>query len=109
MRLEPRRDLRVGGGGRLAELVGGEVDDRELDLLVAALELGLDFLVGDGDPVGERALQLLHHDAAADLLLELVRAQRRVLHVEHLPVAGLADELPFSWNAGSDWMRATTS
>ena len=39
-------------------------------------------------------LQLLHDDAAADLLLELVGAQRRILHVEHLAVARLADELP---------------
>jgi hypothetical protein len=39
-------------------------------------------------------VQCLHGYAAADLVLELGRPQRRVLHVEHLPVARLADELP---------------
>ena len=93
MRVEPGRDFRVGGLRGLAELVGGEVHDAQLHLLVAAAEFGVDFRLGHRDPVGEGALQLLHGDAAPDLLLELVRPQRRVLHVQHLPVARLADEL----------------
>ena len=92
VRVEPAGDLGVGRGGGFPELVGGEVHDRELDLLVAALELRLHFLVAHRDPVGEDPLQLLHDDAAAHLLLELVRPERGSLDLEHLPVAGLADE-----------------
>jgi hypothetical protein len=75
------------------ELVGREVDDFELLLLVALLEFLRDIGVRDGDPASQRRLQLFRHDAAADLLLEVGGAHRRILHLQDLAVARVADEL----------------
>ncbi len=92
--LEVRRDVGVGHGHGVPELVGGKRHHRELDLLVAAVELVGDGFVGDGDPVGQRALQLLEEDAAPDLFFELTGIDRRVLHLEQLAIALVADEVP---------------
>ena len=92
-RLEVRRDLGIGDFDAFLELVGGERDDGELDLFVALVELGDHVVVGDGDPVGQRALELLEHDAAPDFFFEVARIDRRVLHAQDLGVAGVPDEL----------------
>jgi hypothetical protein len=90
--VEPGLDL----GGRhrhlVAEPVGGESDQLELHLLVAALELGGDFGVRHRHPAGDRSAQLLLEDGAAQLVFELACRQRHRLAREQLPIAGLADE-----------------
>ena len=91
--VEVLRDVRVGRGRRIAELVGRKGHDRELDLLVAPLVFLRDVVVVDRDPAGERRLELLDGDAAAQLVFELVGAHRRHLHAQDLPVALVADEL----------------
>jgi hypothetical protein len=91
--VEVLRHVVVARVDSLAVLVGGEVDDGELDLLVAFAVLGVDVLVADGDPAGDGGLQLLGDDAAADLVFEVRGPHRRVLHLEDLAVALIADEL----------------
>ena len=76
----------------LAEVVGPERDRAQADALVAADVLALDLVVADRDPVGERRLQPLEHQRPPHALLELGRAQRRLLHPQHLEIGGLADE-----------------
>ena len=93
--LERLRHVRIGhrAGNRLAELVRREVDDRQLDLLVLALEFVFDLAIADCDPVGQRSAEFLDGHAAANLLLEFIGAQRRIGHLQHLPVARVADEV----------------
>ena len=91
--LEMRRDFGVGHGDRVLELVGGKRHYRELDLLVAAVELVGDGAVGDRDPIGERTLELLEKHAAPDLFFELTGIDRRVLHLQQLAIALVADEV----------------
>ena len=50
VRLEVRRNLRVGHGHLRPELVGGERNDLHLDLLVSAAEFVLDLRIRHGDP-----------------------------------------------------------
>ena len=92
--LEVRGDLGVRDRHTFLELVGGERDYSKLDLLVTAIEFGGHIGIGDRDPVGERALQLLENDAAPHLFFELARIDRRVLHLQQLAVTCIADEMP---------------
>ena len=109
-RLEVRRDLGIGDFDAFLELVGGERDDGELDLFVALVELGDHVVVGDGDPVRQRALELLEHDAAPDFFFEVARVDRRVLHAAGSGRSGRSPmNWPFSWKAGMARIRARTS
>jgi hypothetical protein len=67
--LRPRRRLADEPSRNLS---AGKVDDRDLDLLVAALELLLDVGLGHGDPCRSARPAASRDDAAADLVLELV-------------------------------------
>ena len=100
MRLEVCRQLGIGRFEPFTELVSRERHDRELDLFVTALVFVLDVLVADGDPVRQRGLEFFERDPAPDLFLEVVRCQRRILQLEQLTVALLADELPVLHQAG---------
>ncbi len=91
--VEVLRELGVRRGEAFTELVGGEVHDFELHLLVALLEFLRNVCVRDGNPARERRLQLLGDDAAADLVLEVGGTHRRILHLQDLPVARVPDEL----------------
>ena len=88
-----RCDLCIADHDAFLELVGRHRDHGELDFLVAAVELGRDVGVRHRDPVRERALQFFEDHAAPDLLLELARSDRRILHLQQLPIAIVADEL----------------
>ena len=104
MRCSPRRysalcdcvvrgDVRVGHGDLVAEAVGGQRDDLQLHLLVALRVLALEIGISHGHPVGERGAQLVDDQAAAQPFLELAGRHRRVLALEQLLIARLADEL----------------
>ena len=95
MRLEVRRDLRVGGRHAVLELVGGEGHDGELDLLVAPVEFGR------SRSVSATVIQSVSAPCSFSTVmlrrtcfLELGGLHRRVLHLEQLPVALVADEVP---------------
>jgi hypothetical protein len=90
---EERLRLGVGAGEAGAELIGGEGDHLQLHFFVAAPVLGVGLLLGDGDPAGDRLLQLLREQVGADALLEVLFAQRRPLRLEERAIAGRAEEL----------------
>ena len=58
------------------------------------MKLGVGVGVGHGNPVGERGTQLRDDEVAPQAVFELVGPHRRPLHLEELPVADVADELP---------------
>ena len=93
MCVEPRLHFRIRRLGVRSELVHRERNHRQLHFLVALLEFRGDLAFRDGDPVGQRRLQLFHRDTAPDLVLELAFSNRRLLHREHLAVTVVADEL----------------
>ena len=92
VRVEVARDLGVGRGHLRPEAVGGEADDRELHLVVAAAVLLLELLVGHRQPVGERRAQLLDDQAAPHVVLELGRRSSAAAACAAAAVALLADE-----------------
>ncbi len=94
VRVEIRGELLVGRLDAFRVLGGPEGDDLDLDLLVAPLELLVHFGVTDRDPPRDGRPQLVEHDRPADTALELVRRQRRPLHLQQLAIPLLADELP---------------
>ena len=98
--VEVRGDVGVGHGDLVAEAVGGQRDDLQLHLLVALRVLALEIGVGHRHPVGQRGAQLVEDQAAPQAVLELARGHRRVLALEQLLVARLADELAVLLQAG---------
>ena len=92
VRLEVRRDVRVGDGDAAAELRRGQRDDLQLHFLVALVVLTLHVGIGHRHPVGQRRAQLVEHHAAPQALFELRLRHRRVLAEQQLLVALLADE-----------------
>ena len=82
------------------ERVGRHRHDLELHLLVALAELGGDVGVAHRHPAGERVAQLLDLQRAAQARLELRGGHRRILELQHLPIALLADELAVLLEAG---------
>ena len=93
MRAELRGQFGVGGLNAGAELVGREDRQVQLDLFIALPVLGFDVGVRDAHPPGDRGLDLLGEQRAAELILELDGPQRRPLHVQDLAIRDVADEL----------------
>ena len=92
MRFEVSRDVCVGHVDAAAELRGGERHDLQLHFLVALLVLGLNVAIGHRHPVGQRGAQFVEHHAAAQGVFELRLRHRRILALQQLLVALLADE-----------------
>jgi len=92
VRVEVARHLGVAGVDLGAEAIGGEADDGELHLVVAAAIFLFELRVVDRQPIGQRAAQLLDRQAVADVVLELRGDQRRPLHAQQLLIPRFADE-----------------
>ncbi len=74
------------------EALDGKRHDRELHLVVAAPVFLFDVLVRDRHPFGQRPAELVDDERAADAFFEIGRRERRVLHLQDLPITIFADE-----------------
>ena len=64
-----------------------------LTFSLRAAELVGHFGVGHGHPAGDGVAQLLDEQRFAQVVFELLRRHRRIVELQHLPVARFADEL----------------
>ena len=92
--LEVGSDVGIRHRHLVLERIGCDRHDIELHLFVAALVLLRDIVVTDGHPGGRRVAKLFDDDRATHLIFELGCRERRVgIHLQHLPVALLADKV----------------